>query len=83
MDRRHNDPPELSVETKHVLYYLLRDTMREGGELADVFDSLYVDDVEAPLEGEVLQKREKVEREIALFSGWCFQGVPPTERGRQ
>jgi hypothetical protein len=81
--RFSNTMPELSAETKHILYYLLRDAMREGGELEDIFDSLYVDDVEAPLEGELLEKWAKIQKEVALFSGWCFQGEPPTERGRQ
>lgn len=66
--------PELSPETKHVLYYLLRDAMREGGELEDTFDSLFTSD-------QALWA--KVQREVALLSGWCFQGIPPHLRGRQ
>lgn len=75
--------PELSAETKQVLYYLLRDAMREGGELEDTFDSLFADDVDAPLEGELLQIWKRVQKEVALFSGWCFEGISSTQRGRQ
>jgi ribosomal protein S27AE len=83
MVRPLKQAPELSAATKHVLYYLLRDAMREGGELEEIFNSLFVDDAEAPLEGESLQLWEQVQKEVALFSGWCFQGIPPTMRGRQ
>lgn len=71
--------PELSAETRQVLYFLLRDAMREGGELEDTFDSLFTSD-EKPLNQDLWAR---VQREVALFSGWCFQGVPPTMRGRQ
>lgn len=67
--------PELSAETKQVLYYLLRDTMREGGELEDVFNSLFVADDDVEREGEVLQLWERIQKEVALFSGWCFVGL--------
>jgi hypothetical protein len=65
--------PELSTDTKQILYYLLRDAMKEGGELEDIFNSLFVDDVEAPLVGELLERWKQVQKEVVLFSGWCFQ----------